>query len=152
MRRSDIISGTILTVLGLLTIFVIVPDQISGTSTVGIAPDVFPLTLAWATTLFAAALVLTRLLQPWSEARSDADPSPISRPDWFFIAGATLFLAAAYLAITWLGFIVGGVVVLVLLMLLMGERAHWRRLVLVAAAAPACLYFIFWSLFRVPLP
>lgn len=152
VRRSDIISGTILTVLGLFTIFVIVPDQISGTSAFGIAPDVFPLTLIWATTVFAALLVANRLLNTRNQARADDGPSPISRADWFFIAGTTLFLAAGFLAITYLGFIAGGGLMLAALMLLMGERFHWLRLVLVVVIAPVSLYFVFWSLFKVPLP
>ena len=141
-----------MTVVGLVTIFLVVPNQISGTSAFGIAPDVFPLTLIWATTLFAALLVANRLLRPWSQSQADADPSPIIRPDWFFIVGATLFLAAGFVAITYLGFIVGGGLMLAFLMLLMGDRLRWRRLVLVVAIAPACLYFVFWSLFKVPLP
>lgn len=152
MRRSDIISGAIQTVLGLVTIFLVVPAEISGSSDFGIAPDVFPLTLIWTTTVFAAALTASRVLSGRGRADDDADPSPILRPDWYFIAGSIVFLVVGYLALTYLGFIVGGMLMLAALMVLMGEHRHWLRLVLVVAIAPASIYFVFWHLFKVPLP
>ena len=151
MRRSDILSSAVLTVLGLFTIFVVVPDQISGTSDFGIAPDVFPLTMIWATTIFAALLGLQRLLRRTDKDAAD-DDAPMSSYDWCFIGAAAVFLVLAFLAITYLGFIAGSILTVGACMIVMGGLRHWRRVVLVSAIAPVALYLIFWNLFRVPLP
>lgn len=148
MRRSDIVSGAVLTLLGLATIFFVVPAQISGTSDIGIAPDVFPLTMVGAATLFAALLVVRRLVFD----RAEDGAAPLSREDGLFIVGAALFLAAGYAAIVTLGFMIGGALVLALVMAAMGEWRHPVRLVLVALVAPGAIDLLFWRLFYVPLP
>ena len=149
MRQSDIISGLVLTVFGLVTIFVIVPDQISGSSAYGVAPDVFPLTLIWATTIFSVVLWVSRLIKGRGGPREE---SPLPAKDWAFIAAMAVFLAVAVAAIAYLGFIAAGIAIVALLMLVMGERRNPLRLGLVSVITPVALYFVFWSLFNVPLP
>ncbi len=148
MRRLDIVSGATLTLLGLITIFVIVPNQISGSSEYGIAPDVFPLTLLWTTTFFAALLCVSRLLK--KDTQEERTPLPFREIK--FVAVIAVFLAAIVTIIAYVGFIVGGIIAIAVLMFAMGEYRHWVRLTLVSVLTPAILYLVFWKLFHVPLP
>jgi putative tricarboxylic transport membrane protein len=148
VHNSDIVSGILLTVLGLITIFVIVPNQISGSSGDGIGPDVFPLTLIWATTLFAIVLCVGRLLR----SKELDDPFPITWREVRFVALMAAFLAAIVAVIAYLGFIVGAIIAIAILMIVMGEFRHKLRLFLVSTILPTLLYVIFWNIFHIPLP
>jgi len=134
--------------LGLITIFVIIPNQISGSSAYGIAPDVFPLTLIWIFTIFSILLCVNRLLsaKPTQDADSKADI------EWRFIALVSLFLISSFVLITFFGFIFGGIYTVAVLMLAMGEYRHKLRLILVAILAPVLISIIFRHLFIILLP
>lgn len=149
MRRADIGAGVLLAVLGLLTIFVIVPDQISDSSDVGIAPDVYPLTLLWLVAGLSLVLAVGRLVR----RRSLEDRVCMLPADWKFIVAASVFLAGAFVLIDALGMRLGGPLVIAALMVAMGDwPAHRLRVVLVSVLAPLALYYIFWKVFYVPLP
>ena len=148
MRRIDVVAGSLLAALGLVTILVIVPAQISGSSAYGIAPDVFPLTLLW----LLVGLSLLLALLPLA-GRGVPQPSPMQRGDWLFLAGAAAFLAGAYAAVALLGMRIGGALILAGLMGLMGEwRHHKLRVALLSLLTPLILYSLFWNVFRIPLP
>lgn len=148
MRRADIISGLALTVAGLITIFVIVPREVGGTAPIGIAPDVFPLTLLWIIVGLAVLLSVSRLVGRPSES----DGPPLELHNLMFIAVAAIALAAGFVAITTLGFLVGGAAMVAFTMLVMGARRHPVRLVLAAVLAPAAIYLVFKHVFTVFLP
>ena len=148
MRRSDIISGFVFILFGLITIFIIIPNQISGTSAYGIAPDVFPLTLIWIFTIFCILLVVNRLLS--KKPKEDADSKVYIR--WRFIGLVSLFLITSFLSITYLGFIVGGIYTVAVVMLVMGEYRHKLRLILVTILAPVLISLTFRHLFIIILP
>jgi hypothetical protein len=61
LRRSDIISGIVLALFGLIGIFVIIPNGISISDEYGLNPRIFPLTVMWLGTLVALVLVVQRL-------------------------------------------------------------------------------------------
>lgn len=148
MRRADIIAGLTLTVLGLLTIFVIVPREVGGTSQSGIAPDVFPLTLLWIFTALAALLFASRLL----DRRSAADGPPLELHNVAYIALTSIVLAAGFVAIATLGFVAGGAAIVAFTMLAMGSRRHALRVVLVSVLAPTAIYLVFKHVFTIFLP
>ena len=149
MQRSDVIAGTLLVLLGLISIFAIVPDQISGDSDYGIAPDVFPLTLLWLMTILSACLVISRLVK-WSTLKTQ---TIMSQTDWVFVIGSTVFMVLSYVLIEQLGFRWGGPIVLGILLLITNElRESKLRSVLVAFITPAALFYLFWNVFRIPLP
>lgn len=149
MRRADIIGGIILAVVGLFTIFVIVPDQIGDSSDIGIAPDVYPLTLLWLIVGLAVLLAVSR----WIRRASLDDRVSMLSADWKFIAGSGVYLLAAFGAIDLLGFRLGGPLVLAVPVLAMENwRAHRLRSLLICALVPLALYYVFWNVFRVPLP
>lgn len=148
LRRTDIISGFVLIIFGLITIFVIIPDQISGSSDYGIAPDVFPLTLIWIFTLFAVFLFGNRLLS----AKPAQGDDLIVDIEWGFIGLISLYLLSSFLAIKFLGFIFGGIYTVGVLMLVMGEYRHKLRLISVTLLAPVFIFLIFRYLFIILLP
>ena len=148
MQRTDIISAVVLIVLGVITIFVIIPNQISGSSDYGIAPDVFPLTLMWSLMVFAALLLGHRL---WS-AKPDQGDEPTVHIEWGFIGLVTLFLITSFLLIKYIGFVFGGIYTVGVLMLVMGEYRHKLRLILVALLAPGLIMLTFRHVFVILLP
>ena len=149
MHRSDAVAGLLMTVLGLIMIFIIAPRQISGTSDYGIAPDVFPLTLLWLLVILSASLGVHRLAK-WSSLKYE----PIlSRADWLFIFGSVVYFSIAYLAIAKFGFRVAGPLLLLALLFLTGALPGKKiQSVLVAVSTPLILYYLFWKIFRIPLP
>jgi len=149
VHRSDVIAGFSLFVLGLFTIFVLVPDQISGKSDYGIAPDVYPLTLLWLFTLLCGVLGTHRLLK-WAHMKYE----PIlTRADWLFIVGSIIYLIIAYIAINSIGFRWGGSLLLLILLWIMGVLTQkYVKSILVAGITPLVLYYLFWNIFRIPLP
>jgi len=149
VRRSDIYSGIVLALLGLATIFIIVPAGISTSDEYGLNAQVFPLTVMWLGTAVAALLVVQRL----RESRDAADEeAPMETKNWLFIVAASVFLAATYFAITLVGFKIAGVAAIALLMAAMGEYRHPVRLALVSVIFPIALYYTFDHLFIIQLP
>lgn len=148
MRRNDIISGFVFILFGLITIFIIIPYQISGTSDYGIAPDVFPLTLIWIFTILCVILCLNRLLS--KKPTKEADSKGVIR--WRFISLASLFLLTSFLLIKYLGFVYGGIYTVAVIMLVMGEYRHKIRLISVTILAPMFIYLVFRYLFIILLP
>lgn len=148
MRRADIIAGLLLTVAGLVTIFVIVPREVGSTSPIGIAPDVFPLTLLWIIVGLSALLAVSRL--PMRLGADDAPP--LALHNLVYIGIAAVALAAGFIAITTLGFLVGGAAIVALTMLVMGARRYPLRLALVSVLGPTAIYLVFKHVFTVFLP
>ena len=136
-------------VFGLITIFVIIPDQISSTpSEFGIAPDVFPLTLIWMFTFFCALMVVGRIFS--KKPLTDENRKPDIR--WGFIIIVSLFLISSFLLVTYFGFIVGGIYTVAVVMLAMGEYRHKLRLIITAVVAPIAITWIFRHVFIILLP
>jgi hypothetical protein len=148
LRRADIIAGLILTLAGLITIFVIVPREVGSTSPIGIAPDVFPLTLLWTITALSVLLVVLRLVT----RPSRSDGPPLELHNIVFIGVAAIALAAGFIAIATLGFLAGGAAIVAFTMLVMGARRYPLRVVLVAALAPTAIFLVFKHVFTVFLP
>ena len=149
MHRSDVIAGFFLAIVGFVTIFAIVPHQISGHSDYGIAPNVYPLTLLWLFSVLSLALGIHRLFK-WTTLK--AEPI-LTRADWVFVIGSTVFLIIAFIGITTLGFRWSGPVLLLIMLALIGV---WPKRaipgILVAVITPLFLYYVFWNVFRIPLP
>ncbi|POF28308.1 tripartite tricarboxylate transporter TctB family protein [Roseibium marinum] len=155
MRKSDIASGLVLTVFGLVSLWLIIPVQISGHSDYGLAPDFFPRLLMWFFVLLAAALAGSRLLEVRRGAAASGaqETSPMEPADWLFIGAAAAVLAIAYLLMEYAGFIWAGVFTVFCGGLAMGNlRKHPVRLALMCLAAPVLVYMVFRHLFLVFLP
>jgi hypothetical protein len=148
LRRSDIISGIVLALFGLIGIFVIIPNGISISDEYGLNPRIFPLTVMWLGTLVALVLVVQRL----RELPVEGDQPPMCAKNWIFIAGMSAYLAATYFAIDIIGFKIVGPVCVAVLMIMMGELRHPVRLVLVSLIFPLFVYYTFDRVFVIQLP
>jgi len=149
VRRADVVAGLVLTLFGLVTLFVIIPAQVGGKAgQAGVAPDLFPLTLMALMTGLAALLFATRL---WGSGGEEGS-APLKAHNFFFIGTAALALLGSFLAIKHLGFITGGVLTVAAGMLVMEGRRHPLRVVAVSLAAPLAVYGVFRHLFTVLLP
>ncbi|MBI1201056.1 MAG: hypothetical protein GC182_00960 [Rhodopseudomonas sp.] len=149
MRRSDIISGLVLTLLGLATIFLIIPAGISVSEEYGLSPRVFPFTVMWLGTAVAVLLVVQRLREVGA---AGDDEAPMAVKNWLFIVAMAAFLAVTYVAINVIGFKITGIGAVALLMAVMGEYRHPVRLALVSVLFPIAIYYTFDRLFIIQLP
>jgi len=150
VRRSDLISGSLILIFGLVMIFVIVPIEINSSSEYGLDPKFFPVALLWLVIAMAALLVLTRL--PTAPDPADAEPL-IGRRNWIFIAAVTVLLLLLFIAIEKIGFIVAGVLMIALLMFaLSGRDRNWIEIAAVSLIAPVTIYYTLYHLFSVQLP
>ena len=150
LRRSDIISGSLLTLAGLLMIFIIVPQQIASSGDYGLDPAFFPLALFWLVVVMAALLVVTRVKQQ----PDPPDTEPVfDRWNWAFIVGAIVFVALSYIAIQELGFVIAGTIMVALLTIAIEmRRINWIEIVAISVAAPFAIYWILYNVFSVQLP
>lgn len=149
VRRSDIFSGVALTLLGLATIFLIIPAGISVSEEYGLSPRVFPLTVMWLGTAVAVLLVVQRLREAGGDGEDEA---PMNGKNWLFIVAMAAFLAVTYVAINVVGFRITGIGTVALLMAVMGEYRHPVRLALVSLMFPMAIYYTFDRLFIIQLP
>ena len=150
MRRSDLISGSLIVLSGLLMIFVIVPTQINTAGDYGLDPAFFPLMVLWLLVIMGVVLVASRMRQPADPP--EAEPV-LDRWNWRFIAGASIFLLVGFIAIDRLGFIVAGTMMIAVLMFFIELRhLNWLEVVGVSLIAPFVIYYVLYHLFSVQLP
>ena len=150
MQRSDLISGSLLTLAGLLMIFVIVPVQINTVGDYGLDPAFFPLMVLWLLVIMGVLLVVSRMRQPADPP--DAEPV-LDRWNWWFIAGVSIFLLLGFIAIDRLGFIIAGAMMIAVLMFFIELRhLNWREVISVSLISPFVIYYLLYHLFNVQLP
>ena len=150
MRRSDLFSGALIFLAGLVMIYVIVPFQIDTAGDYGLDPAFFPLLVLWLVVIMSALLVLSRIRQP----PDPPDSTPVlDRWNWLFIVCTTVFLAACFIAIERLGFVIGGALMIAVLMVVIELRQlDWREVAGVSVIAPFVIYYLLYHLFSVQLP
>jgi len=133
-----------------MSLFAIIPAQVGGDAgTAGIAPDVFPRTLMWLFTGVSLLLVVSRLA---SAGATTGDLPPPTLHNFAYIGAASVLLLGSFLAITYLGFIVGGTLTVAVTMLAIEGRRHIVRLIAVSILAPVSVFAVFRYLFTVLLP
>lgn len=154
MRKSDIISGLLLLILGLVSLLFIIPAQVSSRNVGGLPPDFFPRLLNWIFLGLTVLLLGTRLFALWRGLpSSEAAESPITVQQAGFIIGIAVFLYVIYMLMAHVNFITAGIFAVVVSGALMGElRANPIRLAIVAIVTPVVTFYIFRHLFMVYLP
>ena len=154
MRRADIVAGLFLFAVGVLTLVLVIPAEISGHSDYGLAPDFFPRLLIGLFILLAALLVLHRMLARRRVAEErESQEAPMKRADWIFITGTSVFFIFVYFVMTYLGFIVAGIFTIAAVATVMGSlRSNPFRLALISLIAPIVIFYAFKELFFVFLP
>ena len=150
MRRSDLISGSLIVLAGLVMIFVIVPQQIASSGDYGLDPAFFPLALLWLIVIMGALLVATRVTQP----ADPHDQAPVfDRWNWAFIIGATAFVVLVFIGLETLGYVITGTLMAAALMFALEMRnLRWFEMIVVSAAAPFTIYWLLYNIFSVQLP
>jgi len=148
MRKADIVSAVILFVGGLITIFVIIPLQTTEGEKYGLPPAFFPTCSMVVLTVLSALLLLKGL---FSSNKDTDPPAPLDSRSWLNIGllSALLFLSLA--AIKYLGFIIGGILMVASFMIYMRER-RLITISLVSLITPLVIYIVLWKFLRILLP
>jgi putative tricarboxylic transport membrane protein len=150
VRRSDLISGAVIVVFGLVMIFVIVPVQISSSGEYGLNPAFFPVTLLWLLVAMGVLLVATRIPQPPDPP--EAEPV-LDRWNWLYVVGVSIFLLLGFIAIQTLGYVVAGIIMIGALMIVIELRhLRWLELIGVSVLSPLIIYYLLYHVFSVQLP
>jgi hypothetical protein len=149
MNRADLIGGLGITVLGLLLIFVIIPQGTASGMYYGLPPTFFPTVMATGLTASAVGLAL----QAWRRRarKTDAGPAPLSLWNLLMFLFAAALAVAGVIAIDYLGMIYAGPVLIAAFMLFMGERSP-VRLLLTSVLPVAAVYLLARYLLYAPLP
>ena len=149
MRRADIISAALLTVFGLLVIFVIIPIWVPGhdAGNYGLRAQDTPYLTMIVVTVLSAYLLLRKLFFD----RDDSEKAPIPRESWVFLGIAGAVLIVTLILLQFIGILAGGPFVVAVFMYMMGER---RPIAILATAiiAPVLVWAFFWKLLQFPLP
>lgn len=149
MRRADIISAALLTIFGLLVIFVVIPIWVPGheSGNYGLrAQDAPYLTMIIATGL-SAWLLVRRLFFD----REGDEKTPIPFKSWMFLLVGSLLLVVAVVLLDTIGILAGGPFIVAVFMFMMGERRP-LAIGLTAVLAPLLIWAFFWQLLQFPLP
>ena len=151
MRRADIISAALVTIFGLLVIFVVIPIWVPGhqEGNYGLRAQDAPLLTMVVATGLAAYLFVRRAF--FDRGTEEDGSAPIPRDGWIFLGLIAVILIVTLLLMQYLGILAGGPFVVAVLMYMMGER---RPIAIGAPAviAPALLWAFFWKLLQFPLP
>ena len=154
MRASDIVSGLVLLAVGLFTLVIVIPAEISGHSAYGISPDFFPRLLTLLFIGFATLLVLNRSLAHFrGKPLPESQEPPLHMFDWAFIAAVTVFLVVTFVIMKYVGFVAAGVFAILVAAAAMGSLwANPVRMVALSLLAPLAVFYAFKELFYVFLP
>lgn len=148
MRPSDLAAGTVLFLLGLYTLFVVLPAQTSATGGIGLAPRDLPALAVLVVIGLSALLVVQSLL---AKLPGRASLWPASWHETLTMLVGFAFALAGILAFQFAGFVPGGAVLMVSIMLFMGER-NWLRLLLTPTLVVGGMYFSVTRLLHVTVP
>lgn len=165
-RRLDLLAALLFVGLALAVIFFLIPVGVDAPRKVKFAalhPAYYPKIVGYCLLCIGVALVVTRLYAGRKEfSETDSD---ISAPQIFdqapgdkslaqrmiLLAGVLGILLAYFLLLPTLGFVLLSVIVLLILMLVAGER-QILTLSLVSVGVPAFLYFFFTEVANIPIP
>jgi putative tricarboxylic transport membrane protein len=159
-RKRDIFAALLFLALGLLAIFVVIPQGVTVPSSVkkaALSPDFWPRIITIGAIISAACLLIenTLLKQPPQIA-----PQEVAAAMEYQLGGlhgsvktAILIVAlfAFYFSLPILGVVVASIILICAMMLFFGERKLWLIAVL-SFATPVLLYGFFRYVASVPMP
>ena len=147
MHRDELIVAATLVAGGLLTIAVVIPRYVTGGAVGdGLSPAFMPYLAAGLATLAALGV----LLQGARRRDAGAERARLTRANMRFICGSALVLGASYALMIWLGYLIGGIVLVAGLLKL--ARVTPVPLAIAAVTAPVALWLLFVMLLGMPLP
>ena len=156
MKTADIISCGLVTLFGLVLLFVIIPGWVPVESGPGFGlsatamPNVATITLTALAGTFCIYRVRNRQPNGDTDKEYDATP-PIERKSWLFLLRGSLFLVAVTALFEWLGFLVAGPPTVAGFMIIMGEKRPWP-VCITAIGATVAIWLFFWQFLKFPLP
>ena len=146
MRKTDIVLAIILCLVGLSGLLVVVPLQTSAGEEFGLSPAFFPNFSLIALTALSAILFIIRLVR-----HEPSGPTPLDSRSWLHLLTVSLLLMFSLIFIRFLGFIPGGIFLLLSLMLYMKER-RIMMLCSISIGLPVVIYLLLWKLMSIPMP
>lgn len=138
MRRTDAITGAVLTIIGLVTIVFVIPAEIESGDEFGLPASFLPNLFMAALTALAALLTLSGLLGK----RGADEAAPMSAVAWRHLVLIAGLLAATLLVMVVAGFLIGGACAIAAFMAYQGERRLWL-IGLTAIVAAGLIYLSF---------
>ena len=151
MKKADIISSGLVTLIGLMLLFVIIPIWVPTIldGEYGLRAKDMPNVAAISITGLAVLFFIYSLK---TKDRSSADSSsPLTRQNCLYLFQIALFMLFVVAIFEWIGFLVAGPITIGGFMIIMGER---RPLHVGGTAIGVTLgiWLFFWQLLRFPLP
>jgi hypothetical protein len=150
MRKADIATGLVLTVIGLYLLLIGIPNEtsVSDFDIGGTLPSsLFPYISIGLLTGLSILLVIKNLL---NIGKDDEDP-PMSIKNWLHLLCIAGLFVMTLVSFTYLGFVPGGIIMIASLMLYMGTQSLFR-IALTSILATVSIYIFFWYGFHIALP
>jgi hypothetical protein len=147
VRRAELVIAALFAVLGLVTIFVLVPRYVAGSAPAeDLSPAFMPYVAAALGTGAMALLFVTRLLGP----APAEDATPLPARSWVFIGSSAAVLAGAFVLMDLLGYLAGAAALVAGFLLMV--RAGIKVVIGAAVLFPLALWLLFDRLLDFPLP
>ena len=150
MATKDLWSGLLFAGLGMIVVFVLIPQGVTEprkVKYVALSPSYYPRLIGIALILLGALIAVRAVLRPIAEGPEEPrHPRSLQRTVAFFV-----LLAIYGLAVSTSGFILPSIIALIAALLLAGENRAWL-IALISLALPFGLYFFFLKVARVPIP
>jgi len=148
MKRLDLWTSVLLIVVGLVTIYWVVPRETVTGEPGEIAPADLPKFALWVIVFCAGAQFITALRSKASDAAN-----PMDRFAVLFLVGGALLLFAALIGMFQLGYVFGGILCMLAISALMRPaRPLWPWIIALSLVLPIGLYWLTWHVLRLSLP
>ena len=146
MRIYDIVSGSVLAIGSFLMIRYIIPAETSSGEGFAVSPAMLPNVSIGIILILSLMLVSGRIIG--FGARIAA---PMERQHWVALLAFAAILTVGYVGFRYFGYIAGGMMLVFLFLIYMGER-KLSIIVGTTVGAPLVLYGFFWKLLTISLP
>jgi hypothetical protein len=148
MRRIDIFAATGLLAFVVLMVFVIIPGENDGGVWHGLSPYFYPIVMLGGIAVSSVGLLVQAATKPHLY---DDQPNPLSLTQFGFFLLSMLVILGCVLLIGYVGFIIGGPVLIAAMMIFMGERSPLRILPVAILTVAIAWALVTWGL-KIPLP
>ena len=150
-RKLDLLAGLLLTCIAVLVIWVAIPYGVQEPKKVkfaALSPSYYPRLVGYCLLAFGLILLATR----WFSKQKSDDSSSNLRSRWLLILiGIVATLAAYYIALEPLGFVLASTIAVFVLLLMAGERSV-VALISIPLILPIALHLFFTNVANIPIP
>ncbi len=146
MKKTFIATYAVLVTMSLFFIFYAIPKYTRSIPADGVEPDLLPLALCWLLLFLSGLMLIKTLLN-----KDDGQPSPLQGGQLLTVGRNTVALMLVMPLMHYLGFILGGIISMIMLQLSVGQR-NVISIGVVSITVPVGTYWIIWHILHVPLP